>query len=150
MENSLCNAYIKFHLHLYYASQYHNISRWFCLYLIWLLLLPTHFKSSINKAKTRSYPGADISSDFNLVLMNLKSKLKVKCHNQLHSLWLGKSCKTKTFRTAIGLPSDCLSAPWCYSTTTFSVCPLDVLLLFTPGGLFWVVRQPPPPPPSPH
>lgn len=42
------------------------------------ILLPRRFKSSINKAQTRSFPGADIGSDHNLVLTSLKLKLKLK------------------------------------------------------------------------
>ena len=40
------------------------------------ILAPCRFKSSINKAKTRTYPGADIGSDHDLVLMVLKLKLR--------------------------------------------------------------------------
>ncbi|MGL4418375.1 MAG: reverse transcriptase domain-containing protein [Plesiomonas shigelloides] len=39
------------------------------------ILLPQRFKSSINKAQTRSFPGADIGSDHNLVLTSIKLKL---------------------------------------------------------------------------
>ena len=39
--------------------------------------MPRRFKSSINKAQTRSFPGADIGSDHNLVLTRLKLKLKL-------------------------------------------------------------------------
>ena len=42
------------------------------------ILTPWHFKSSINKAKTRTYPGADIGSDHDLVLLVMKVKLKKK------------------------------------------------------------------------
>ena len=41
----------------------------------WLL---QHFKSSINKAKTRTFPGADISSDHDLMMTTFKLKLKAK------------------------------------------------------------------------
>ena len=41
------------------------------------ILVPRLFKSSINKAQTRSFPGADIGSDHNLVLTRLKLKLKL-------------------------------------------------------------------------
>ena len=34
------------------------------------------FKSSINKAKTRTFPGADVGSDHDLVLSSLRLKLK--------------------------------------------------------------------------
>ena len=40
------------------------------------ILTPRRFKSSINKARTRTYPGADIGSDHDLVLLILKVKLK--------------------------------------------------------------------------
>ena len=40
------------------------------------ILTPQRFKSSINKASTRTYTGADIYSDHDLVLCNLKIKLK--------------------------------------------------------------------------
>ena len=42
------------------------------------ILTPRRFKSSINKAKTRTYPGADIGSDHDLVLLVMKVKLKKK------------------------------------------------------------------------
>ena len=42
------------------------------------ILTPRRFKSSINRAKTRTYPGADIGSDHDLVLMTMKVKLKKK------------------------------------------------------------------------
>lgn len=42
------------------------------------ILTPRRFKSSINRAKTRTYPGADINSDHDLVLLNMKIKLKMK------------------------------------------------------------------------
>lgn len=45
------------------------------------ILLPQRFKSSINKAQTRSFPGADIGSDHNLVLTSLKLKLKLRRDN---------------------------------------------------------------------
>lgn len=41
-------------------------------------LTPRHIKSSINRAKTRTYPGMDIGSDHNLVLLIMKVKLKRK------------------------------------------------------------------------
>ena len=40
------------------------------------ILAPQRYKSSINKAKTRTYPGADVGSDHDMVLMTLKLKLK--------------------------------------------------------------------------
>ena len=42
------------------------------------ILTPRRFKSSVNRAKTRTYPGADIGSDHNLVLLTMKIKLKKK------------------------------------------------------------------------
>ena len=42
------------------------------------ILTPQRFKSSINKANTRSSPGADIVSSHDLVLTTIKLKLKVK------------------------------------------------------------------------
>ena len=42
------------------------------------ILTPRRFKSSINRAKTRTYPGADIGSDHDLVLLNMKLRLKKK------------------------------------------------------------------------
>lgn len=40
------------------------------------ILVPQKLKSSINKAKTRTFPGADIGSDHDMVLLTLKLKLK--------------------------------------------------------------------------
>jgi len=40
------------------------------------ILFPQRLKSSINKAMTRTFPGADIGSDHDLVLTNIKLKLK--------------------------------------------------------------------------
>ena len=40
------------------------------------ILVPKRLKSSNNMAKTRSYPGADIGSDHEMVLLNFKMKLK--------------------------------------------------------------------------
>ena len=40
------------------------------------ILTPQRFKSSINKANTRTYPGADIGSDHDLVMTTIKLKLK--------------------------------------------------------------------------
>lgn len=42
------------------------------------VLTPRRFKSSINRAKTRTYPGADIGSDHDLVLLTMKIRLKKK------------------------------------------------------------------------
>ena len=42
------------------------------------ILVPQRFKSSINKAKSRTFPGADIGSDHDLVLASFKLKLKSK------------------------------------------------------------------------
>ncbi|KAI8512774.1 hypothetical protein Bbelb_094130 [Branchiostoma belcheri] len=40
------------------------------------ILTPRRFKSSINMAQTRTFPGADVGSDHDMVLMNLKLKLR--------------------------------------------------------------------------
>ena len=40
------------------------------------ILTPRRFKSSINKARTRTYPGADVGSDHDLVMMVVKLKLR--------------------------------------------------------------------------
>ena len=42
------------------------------------ILVPQRFKSSVNKANTRTFPGADIGSDHDLVLSTIKLKLKAK------------------------------------------------------------------------
>ncbi|XP_076436542.1 uncharacterized protein LOC143276040 [Babylonia areolata] len=42
------------------------------------ILTPQCYKSSINKANTRTFPGADIGSDHDLVLATFKLKLKCK------------------------------------------------------------------------
>ena len=42
------------------------------------ILAPQRFKSSINKAMTRTFPGADIGSDHDLVLAAFKLKLRAK------------------------------------------------------------------------
>ena len=42
------------------------------------ILAPQRYKSSINKANTRTFPGADIGSDHDLVLMTIKLKLKAQ------------------------------------------------------------------------
>ena len=46
------------------------------------ILMPLRYKSSINKAKTRSFPGADIGSDHDLVLCTFKLKLQAKYTNK--------------------------------------------------------------------
>ena len=40
------------------------------------VMTPRRFKFSINRAKTRTYPGADVGSDHDLVLLTIKIKLK--------------------------------------------------------------------------
>ena len=40
------------------------------------ILLKQQFRSGINIAKTRSFPGADIGSDHDLVMMNFRLRLK--------------------------------------------------------------------------
>jgi len=40
------------------------------------ILIQRKFKSSVVASKTRSYPGADVGSDHNLAMMNLKIKLR--------------------------------------------------------------------------
>jgi len=57
------------------SGNYHN--------QIDFILMPQRFKSSINKAKTRTYPGADIGSDHDLVLASFK--LKLKCQRKTPS-----------------------------------------------------------------
>ena len=42
------------------------------------ILTPQRFKLSIISSSTRTYPGADISSDHDLVICNLKLKLCIK------------------------------------------------------------------------
>lgn len=42
------------------------------------ILTPQRFKSSINKANTRTFPGADIGSDHDLVMTTIKLKLKAE------------------------------------------------------------------------
>ena len=39
-------------------------------------MLKTRFRSSINTGKTRSFPGADIGSDHDLVMMTIRLHLK--------------------------------------------------------------------------
>ena len=45
------------------------------------ILIPRGFKSSVNKANTRTFPVADTGSDHDMVLATLKLKLK-KTHNK--------------------------------------------------------------------
>ena len=40
------------------------------------IMVQNRFKSGISRAKTRSFPGADVGSDHDLVIMNFKVKLK--------------------------------------------------------------------------
>ena len=40
------------------------------------ILVQNRFKTGINRAKTRTFPGADIGSDHDLVLLNFKGLLK--------------------------------------------------------------------------
>ena len=42
------------------------------------ILTPQCFKSRINRANTRSFPGTDIGSDHDLLLTTIKLKLKTK------------------------------------------------------------------------
>ena len=42
------------------------------------ILIPQRFKSSINKANSRSFPGADVGSGHDLVHTTIKLKLKTK------------------------------------------------------------------------
>lgn len=42
------------------------------------ILTPQRFKSSINKAQTRTFPGADVGSDHDMVLMTLRLKLRIQ------------------------------------------------------------------------
>ena len=46
------------------------------------ILTPKRYKSSINKAQTRTYPGADIGSDHDLVMTTLRLKLKANKKNK--------------------------------------------------------------------
>ena len=48
------------------------------------ILTSQRFKTSINKANTRSFPGADIGSGRNLVLTTIKLKLKTKRFTKNH------------------------------------------------------------------
>ena len=45
-----------------------------------LILTPRRFKSSINKAKTRTYPGADVGSDHDFGRMVMKLKVNKLFH----------------------------------------------------------------------
>ena len=40
------------------------------------IMVKKRFQSSVNIAKTRSFPGADIASDHDLIMMTFKLKLK--------------------------------------------------------------------------
>ena len=40
------------------------------------ILAPRRFKSSINRTKSRTFPGADITSDHDLVMVTIKLTLK--------------------------------------------------------------------------
>ena len=42
------------------------------------ILMPQLFKSSIHKSSTRTYPGAVINSDHDLVLCNMRLKLRTQ------------------------------------------------------------------------
>ena len=42
------------------------------------IITPQRIKSSISRRSTRTYPGADINSDYDLVLCNIKFKLSIK------------------------------------------------------------------------
>ena len=57
-----------------FCGKYHN--------QIDYILTPRKFKSSINKAQTRTYPGADIGSDHDLVLTTVRLKLKANKKNK--------------------------------------------------------------------
>ena len=41
------------------------------------ILVPQRFRSSVNSAKTRSFPGADIGSDHDILLLNFHLRLKM-------------------------------------------------------------------------
>ena len=48
------------------------------------ILVQNRFRTGINKAKTRTFPGADIGSDHDLVIMNFKVRLKkIKTHSNM-------------------------------------------------------------------
>ena len=40
------------------------------------ILVQNRFRSGINKAKTRTFPGADVGSDHDMVLLNFRVRLK--------------------------------------------------------------------------
>ena len=52
------------------------------MYQIDYILMPQRFKSSINKAGTRTFPGADIGSDHDLVMMSMRIRLKRVSHQE--------------------------------------------------------------------
>ncbi|GFR59878.1 RNA-directed DNA polymerase from mobile element jockey-like [Elysia marginata] len=71
------------------------------------MLAPQRYKSSINKAMTRKYPGADIGSDHVLVLAAFKLKLNSKSKAKSPRLHLDlEKLKdpniSETFRVQIG------------------------------------------------
>jgi hypothetical protein len=49
------------------------------------ILISNKFKSSINKVRTRTFPGADMGNDHDTVLMTLKLKIKVNYKRSKHS-----------------------------------------------------------------
>ena len=51
------------------------------------ILTPQHFMSSINKANTRSFPGANIGSNHDLMLTTIKLKRKTKCFMKSPRIW---------------------------------------------------------------
>ena len=60
-----------------------------------IILAAMRFKSRINKAKVINHPGADISSDHNMVLMTLKINLKKNQKQGAQCITFNmKNCKT--------------------------------------------------------
>lgn len=49
-----------------------------CKQIDFILVPLQRFKSRVNQAKTRTFPGADIGSDHNIVMTTFKLKLKTK------------------------------------------------------------------------
>lgn len=41
-----------------------------------VMLSPMRLRSSINRAQTRSFPGADVGSDHDMIMMNFLLRLK--------------------------------------------------------------------------